>query len=210
MKYVETSHDLPSDALAFDKFLLESAENGAPCEVLRIWKPKSSFVVLGYSNKPESEVNVTACLSRHIPILRRITGGGAVLQSTGCLNYSLILRTDRPELVSIASSNDYVMKQHERLFHDCFSLPVSCDGHTDLTLSGRKFSGNSQRRAKSHLLFHGSFLFDVDFDMMDELLPHPSREPSYRKKRTHREFLTTLPLSPEALKSALFETWHKS
>jgi len=65
-------------------------ENGKGDEALRFWNPRH-FVVVGYANRIANEVNVAACEKRGVPILRRCSGGGTVLQGPGCLNYTLIL-----------------------------------------------------------------------------------------------------------------------
>ena len=49
-------------------------------------------MVVGYANQVEVEVNVPACTARGIPILRRCSGGGTVVQGPGCLNYAVVLR----------------------------------------------------------------------------------------------------------------------
>ncbi|MEI9961800.1 MAG: hypothetical protein WDM76_11895 [Limisphaerales bacterium] len=68
---------------------------------------------------------------------------------------------------------------------------TSVSGHTDLALHGLKFSGNSQRRKKNFLLFHGTFLLNFDLALVGELLRMPSLQPNYRQSRSHDEFITT-------------------
>jgi len=85
--------------------------------------------------------------------------------------------------------------------------PVQIQGHTDLTISGLKFSGNSQRRKKRFLLFHGSFLLCFDLSLIERALPMPSKQPHYRKARPHSEFLTNLNLPSEAIKTAVRDSW---
>ena len=81
------------------------------------------------------------------------------------------------------------------------------EGHTDLAVNGLKCSGNAQRRGKQWLLFHGTFLLDLDLGIIERVLPVPSRQPSYRNDRSHREFLVNLGLSPDSLKQALCRVW---
>ena len=93
---------------------------------------------------------------------------------------------------------------------------ISVCGHTDLTLVTchspldilLKFSGNSQRRRKHFLLFHGTFLLNLDLALVCELLPMPSKQPDYRKHRTHDNFLTNLNLPTEKVKAALQKAWN--
>ena len=79
----------PAENLAADEALLDEREATAGEPVLRLWESPEHFVVVGYSNRVGTEVNEPACRARGIPILRRCSGGGTVLQGPGCLNYAL-------------------------------------------------------------------------------------------------------------------------
>jgi lipoate-protein ligase A len=84
---------------------------------------------------------------------------------------------------------------------------VSVAGATDLSLGGRKFSGNAQRRKRRALLFHGAFLLRFNIAMMRRFLPMPSRQPDYRQNRPHDQFLTNLDVPSALIKSALRKAW---
>src|SRR5688572_29608059 len=91
MKYLDLTLPTPAENLACDEALLDFCEQTGGSEILRVWQPADYFVVVGYANKVELEVNSEYCRAKQIPILRRCSGGGAVVQGPGCLNYSLIL-----------------------------------------------------------------------------------------------------------------------
>src|SRR5947207_15019949 len=96
MKYCELTLASPQENVACDETLLEHCEEGRAGELLRVWEPASHFVVLGYANKAASEVNLSFCERKSLPVLSRCTGGGTVLQGPGVLNYSLVLRIGEP------------------------------------------------------------------------------------------------------------------
>lgn len=208
MKILDLTFPTPEENLACDEALLEEFEAGLEGEILRFWEPAQPFVVLGISSRHDSEVNRSRCRSDQIPILRRVSGGGTVLQGPGALNYALILRIRNPgPLATIGRTNRFILERHRRILESVLKKPVRIQGETDLTLDGRKFSGNSQRRKKTHLLFHGSFLFRLDMALMEKLLPIPDRRPDYRADRSHTEFLTHLDLPPSTLKQQLSSAW---
>ena len=94
MKIVERTFTEPALNLACDEALLERVEaDGDAWECLRIWEAETHFVVLGHSNRIRTHTNVKACKKEQIPILRRVSGGGTVVQGPGCLNYALTLKT---------------------------------------------------------------------------------------------------------------------
>jgi lipoate-protein ligase A len=123
MKLLDLSLPTPAENLACDEALLDWREEESGGEILRFWEPREYFVVVGYANKVASEANVPACATDAIPILRRCSGGGAVLQGPGCLNYSLILKiTEGSPLTGINSANRFIMERNraalEKLFLD--------------------------------------------------------------------------------------------
>ncbi len=208
MKAFDLTFHSPEENLACDEALLELCEQDPQQESLRLWEPARHFVVLGYGTESCRAVNLPACRRRAVPVLRRLSGGGAVLQGPGCLNYSLVLRSDRaPALGSVARTNAAVMELQRRAIEPLLDGPIRIQGDTDLTLGNLKFSGNSQRRWRRALLFHGTFLLEVNLPLMQELLPVPERQPAYRRNRPHIAFVTRLPVYAIRLKQALREAW---
>jgi len=208
MRLCELTLPTPEENLACDEALLDLCEAGGSDELLRLWAPQQYFVVLGYANKADTEVNLAFCRSHTIPVLRRSTGGGTVLQGPGVLNYSLILRIDdaRP-LHTISATNEFILKRHSEALGKLLLAPVEFRGHTDLAVGGLKFAGNAQRRHQRFLLFHGSFLLHLDISLVEKTLPLPSRQPDYRVNRSHADFLMNLGVPEHTIKAALIKAW---
>ena len=80
MQYLDLTLPTPHQNLACDEALLDWCEDGYDEEILRLWEPHEYFVVLGYTNKLNTEINSVARATRQLPILRRCSGGGTVLQ----------------------------------------------------------------------------------------------------------------------------------
>lgn len=106
MRVYDHTFASPEENLAFDDQLLESS-----CEALRFWESSVAFVVLGSSGRIEDEVNLNAC-EAGIPVLRRSSGGGTVVQGLGCLNYAFVLSLDvRPELLNVGGSYSIILNR---------------------------------------------------------------------------------------------------
>ncbi len=207
MKYLDCTLPTPAENLALDEVLLDDGE-AAGDEVLRVWEPPAPFVVVGYGNTLETEVHLEACAREGVPVLRRASGGGTVVQMPGCLCYAVILRADRaPALTGIRETNRYVLSRVAATLAPLVAGTVELAGDTDLALGGRKFAGNSQRRKSRAVLFHGSLLLNADLACIGRLLPQPSRQPAYRGGRSHEEFLINLGLEPADVKQALRRAW---
>ncbi len=209
MKFCELTLPSPEENLACDEALLDLCEAGLEGELLRFWEPPRYFVVVGYANCATTEVYLAFCRQNTIPVLRRCTGGGTVLQGPGVLNYSLVLRIEESGPGhSISSTNEYILRRHQMALTTFLQAPVEMKGQTDLAIGGLKFCGNAQRRKKQFLLFHGSFLLHLDFDLLERVLPMPSRQPDYRVNRRHSEFLMNLRVRSDQLKNTLMKAWN--
>jgi lipoate-protein ligase A len=205
MKYLEATFPDGASNLACDEALIEYCEDGQAQGVLRVWEAPDYFVVIGYANRVGAEVDTAACERLHIPILRRFSGGGAVLQGPGCVNYTLVISNERAG--SIRAAYALVLERHQRCISNLLGLEVEISGGSDLTVAGRKFSGNSQHRKRRFTIVHGTFLLNLDVSLMLETLPLPSKEPDYRRKRNHADFLMNLGISSESLERSLREVW---
>ena len=215
MKYIDLTLGTPAENLACDEALLDLCEKGLEGEILRFWEPKGTFVVVGYANQAAQETNLVMCKAENVPVFRRCSGGGTVLQGLGCLNYSLILQIGGNQqlseasqaLSSITSTNRFILGRHQAALKPLLKKAATIQGHTDLATGGLKFSGNAQRRQRRCLIFHGTFLLGFDIAQVGKFLRMPSKQPDYRRNRPHAEFLTNLNLSSADVKAALRNIW---
>ena len=208
MDIVDVHCRTPEEHLACDEALLDVCEEMGGREALRFWESGAHFVVLGYSNAAKTEVHLNACREREIPVLRRCSGGGCVVQGPGCLNYSLILSTaTRAAAATITGTTAEVLRRHREALQPFVAEPIAASGQSDLTIGDRKFSGNAQRRKVRSVLFHGTVLYNFDLALIDVLLPLPSRQPQYRARRSHAAFLTNLRLDAHTLRRCIGDAW---
>lgn len=198
----------PAEPLAWDEAFLDRAESGEGGEALWFWESPTPCVVLGYGQQGAVEADLEACEHHGVPVLRRCSGGGAVLQGPGCWNYGLVLRVpESGPLASITGANTWIMERNRSLLQDLLGRTVTVEGHTDLAVAGRKCSGNAQRRKRQHLLFHGTVLHGFPLSLIPRFLRFPSAQPEYRQGRNHLEFVCNVPVSVETLQRAWIQGW---
>lgn len=206
MLFLDLTLPTLADNLALDEALLLDAEAGGP-EVLRLWHWRHVAVVLGAGGKVAEDVAVNQCRADNISLARRSSGGGTVLLGPGCFLYSLVLAYTRaPGLNDVNASYRYILAQLAGALNDLAPGVVQA-GISDLAIAGRKFSGNSQQRKRSHLLHHGTILFAFDLDKISRYLFQPARQPDYRDHREHTAFLMNLPVEAPALTQRLQAHW---
>ncbi|MBI2059189.1 MAG: lipoate--protein ligase family protein [Nitrospirae bacterium] len=198
----------PKEDLELDDRLLDECDRGKHGPALRFWESPVHCVVLGTSSQPERDVNDSECERLNISILRRSSGGGTVLIGPGCLNFSLVLPIpESGPLRNIQDTTCFILTRHRAALEPILGAPIESQGTSDLTLGGRKFSGNAQRRKRRALLFHGTFLYDFDLSLVERVLHAPLRQPAYRSERSHKDFLINLPLLPGRIRKVLEGAW---
>jgi lipoate-protein ligase A len=192
--------------LALDEALLLDAEAGGP-EVLRVWKWPVFAVIIGAGGRWAQEADAEACGRDGVPILRRSSGGGAVLLGAGCLCYSLVLRYERAlELGDLHASYRYILNALGDAWRPLAPELVPA-GISDLAVHGRKVAGSAQQRKRSCLLHHGVVLYAFDVERISRYLRHPPREPDYRRGRRHGEFVANLDADGTELTALLRTAW---
>ena len=191
----------PTEHLARDWRIFQAAESGAAGVRWSIWEAQRPVVVLGRYNRIDEWVLANACQRDGVEVLRRCSGGGAVVLGPGCLNYAIGLSiVSRPRLAEVAAAFRTVLA--------CVIAELQVEGLmvagiADLALEGRKVSGNAQRRGRYGLLHHGTVLYDFDAALAQRYLLEPPRQPDYRAGRSHQRFLGNLPLSGATVRSKM-------
>ncbi len=193
--------------LALDEWLLHAVDADPAQATLRIWEATAYGVVLGRSNKAAVEADLEACRRDDVPVLRRMSGGGAVVIGPGCLCYTLALpiHAEHQRLGITGTTAALLGRLAESLRTQLPEAAVR--GISDLTVAERKFSGNAQRWQRQAFLHHGTLLYDFDLPRVGRYLRTPSRQPDYRADRQHAEFIRNLALSRDQLAEWLAATW---
>jgi lipoate-protein ligase A len=203
MRLIDYSHPDPATNLALEEVLLDEVEQGRQPDTLRFWESPVPFVVLGTAQVLAEEANEAHCLADGVPIMRRCTAGGCVLQGPGSFNYALFLTYESfPEVASLHASYRFILGKVCAALAT-LGIEATHQGISDIAISGLKVSGNAQRRRRRALLHHGTLLYRADADAIGRYIREPTDRPDYRGARTHGEFVTALPTDPDGLRHAL-------
>ncbi|MBN1870580.1 MAG: lipoate--protein ligase family protein [Candidatus Omnitrophica bacterium] len=195
----------PHENILYDEALLYLAEQEGSGEVLRFWESPELFIVLGRTSKEEEDLCIDKITQDQIPVVRRSSGGGTVVQGKGCLNYSLILsKTRDPRMADLRLSYHVILHKVIAALNACgvkaVFYPVSDIALAD---SQKKISGNAQKRCKEFILHHGTILYDFNLESIKRYLKIPRDIPEYRQGRPHMDFVGNLPLPAGPIKDAI-------
>ena len=149
---------------AFNLALEELIASKYQDEAVMLWRNAPSIIV-GRNQNTESEINGEAVRRRGIPVVRRITGGGAVYHDLGNVNYTITVRDRQMDGEAFARNAEVILQVLRGM-----GVPAVFKGRNDILADGRKISGSAKSVLTDRTLFHGTLLFDVDMENLVELL----------------------------------------
>lgn len=150
----------PAWNLAAEEYLLKSG-----CEdCFMLWRNRSA-VIVGCNQNTHAQVNAEFLTEHKIPVVRRLSGGGAVYHDLGNVNFTIIDVSGRNRQMDFCNYTRPILDFLNRI-----GVPAVFDGRNDISLGGRKISGNAQYIYRGRVLHHGTLLFDVDLEMLAEAL----------------------------------------
>lgn len=162
IKLLETGYNPATLNMAIDETLMETRDD---VPVLRIYGWRPAAISIGYFQSMKDEVDLEKCSQLGLDVVRRLTGGGAVLHEFE-LTYSFITRQYPQNILeSYKWICDAIVMSINRLGVDASFVPLN-----DIVVDGKKVSGNAQTRKKGVLLQHGTLLLGLDVDKMFSVL----------------------------------------
>lgn len=159
IKYVITTQTNPYKNLAMEEYLLKQV--GEQECILYLWQNEKT-VVIGKNQNPWKECKVAELEAGGGKLVRRLSGGGAVFHDLGNLNFTFL----------IAKENYNVEKQLEVIIKavNQLGIPAEKSGRNDITVEGKKFSGNAFYSDGFHSYHHGTILVNVDMSKLSQYL----------------------------------------
>ena len=180
------SYSDPAVNLALEEFLMGRFRGG---ETVLLFYVNDPAVVIGRNQIPYVEVNLQQVRRRLIPVVRRISGGGAVYHGPGNLNFSLIQARGAEPFPSAGDALRPVLGSLKAL-----GLPAILNARHDILLDGMKVTGTAQYRAQGKCLTHGTLLVSADLDRLQRMLTCDSDVPFFRGRVSVRSPVTNLTL----------------
>ena len=153
----------PALNIGLEEAISSSVSEGSSPPTVRFWRNRHSAII-GRSQDAEAEIDIPNCRESRIPLVRRPTGGGAVLHHPNNLNYSLYLPKATSDSVEEESKK---MSEPVASALSKFGLEVRVSSN-GLYLDSTKLGGTAQSR-RLGLLHHGTILVKRD-SIMEQML----------------------------------------
>lgn len=182
--YIDVPSTDPAFNLALEQYVFDALPRNQ--NYFFLWQ-NDNAVIVGRHQNTLAEINEQYVRENRIRVVRRLSGGGAVYHDLGNLNFTYIqdassgIQLDlgmfcRPLAQAICSLGAHAV----------------VNGRNDITIDGKKFSGNAQYVKDGRVMHHGTILFSSDLTVAGRALtPDPEKVVSNGVKSV-RSRMTTL------------------
>jgi len=154
------------------------------------WIPDKTYIVLGASNNAEESLHMENVIEDKVCILKRPSGGQTVILTPNNIMISAVF-FDQEKL----HPKD-IFKHINKLIISAIEKTgirnLSAMGISDIAIGGKKILGSAIYRNKEALLYHAVLNLGEPASTFERYLKHPSKEPDYRRGRSHSDFVTSL------------------
>lgn len=162
MLYIKSPSTDPAFNLALEQYVFESlAKND---EYFMLWQNDNAIIV-GKHQNTNLEVDMEFVEKQGIKIVRRLSGGGAVYHDLGNINYTFIVDAKGSNTLDFALFCKQIVQVLATL-----GVKAEISGRNDITIGGKKFSGNAQYIKKGRIMHHGTIMFDSDLEVLTAAL----------------------------------------
>jgi lipoyl(octanoyl) transferase len=194
-RFLNTGYHCPGMNMALDEAILLTCEAGTAPPTLRVYGWQPPALSLGYAQHVSKEVNVEACHRYGIEIVRRPTGGRAVLHDDE-VTYSVVMPITSPDgtrtltehyhLIGLALAESFThlglavcLARPQRSVSARQAPSPACFAalsRYELSVSGKKLVGSAQKRGQYALLQHGSIPLSLDRQRLFQCLRVPPEQ----------------------------------
>jgi lipoate-protein ligase A len=177
VRVIDTDLERPQLTAAIDEALLESRIDGRSGNTIHLYRRRPPSVSIGYFQSATEVADLEACRQDDVPVVRRISGGGAIYTDERQLVYAL---TFRPQ--GSFKAQDGLHLACNALVRALGHLGVEgarMEGLNDVVVGDNKISGSAQVIRRGVHLVHGTVLVDTDLEAMAKyLLVQPAKQGS--------------------------------
>lgn len=229
--YIDSGDGTPTFNMAMDEALLNWHSRGRIPPVLRFYGWSQAGISIGFFQKVKDSIAVENAEKYGIPLVRRQTGGKAVLHNNE-LTYSILVSEDHPAMPksvkeayltlsqgllegyrSLGITAEFAMpaSKSSTKSANCFEEP----SWYEMTVNGKKAAGSAQTRKKGVILQHGSVPLTLDEKKLFELFVYPNEEVKEKARMAFRnraiaiQDVLSYPVEFEEVKSAFRKGFEK-
>jgi lipoate---protein ligase len=190
----------PAYNLAMEEYLLKNST-----EDIFLLYSDSPSIICGKHQNMLAEINYMATKSMHIPVYRRLSGGGTVYHDEGNLNFCFITNGKGQNLIDFKGFTKPIVEALQSIGANAYY-----GGRNDLLIGGNKISGNACHVYKNRVMHHGTLLYNSNLSNLGNALKTDPTKYTDRAVKSVRSVVTNIqdhlphPLSFDQFKNTIF------
>lgn len=166
MRYINNDFTNPYFNQAVEEYFLKNTDE----ECFILWR-NEPCIFIGKNQNAMSEINIDFVKQNDIKVVRRYSGGGAVFHDLGNINFTFLTNKDKHDCIDFKKFTQPIINALKDL-----NINAEFSGRNDITIDGKKFSGNAQYYWKNRVLHHGTLLFSGNLTNLSAALnPKPMK-----------------------------------
>ena len=162
LSYLDLTTTDPAFNLAMEQYVFDSLPRDRMYVML--WQ-NDNAIIIGKHQNTLAEINEAYVREKGIKVVRRLSGGGAVYHDMGNLNFTIIADVEDSAQMDFKLFCQPVVRALQKL-----GVQAELNGRNDMTIDGKKFSGNAQYQKNGRVMHHGTILFDSDRSVLANAL----------------------------------------
>ena len=191
LNYLDLTTTDPAWNLAVEEYVFDCLPKDRMYVML--WQ-NDHAIIIGKHQNTLAEINESYVKEQGIRVVRRLSGGGAVYHDMGNLNYTIIADAQE-ESLDFGRFCDMVIRALEKA-----GVKAERNGRNDMTIDGKKFSGNAQYVRNGRIMHHGTILFDSNMSVLAGALQvDPAKIQAKGVKSVRSRVTNVRPYLPEDL-----------
>ena len=163
MIYICSPSNDPHFNLALEQYVFDEMPKDK--EYFMLWQ-NDNAIIIGKHQNTIAEINQEFVNKNNISVVRRLSGGGAVYHDMGNLNFTFIVNDGD----NISNFDFGIFCRPIIKALDKIGVRAELNGRNDMTIDGKKFSGNSQYTKKHRITHHGTLLYNSNLSIISQSL----------------------------------------
>lgn len=145
-------------------------------------------IIVGVNQNTNDTINALYVKVNKLKVVRRLSGGSAVFQDEGNLNFSNIYTDSSATLIDFTRITELIIE----FLKTKFNIEANASGRNNILIDGKKISGQARARFGEKILNHGTLLLSSNKKSLVDALKFNEEKYKDQKLKSNLERITNI------------------